>query len=550
MSAFIPALFARGAIVLLISSLTVCGCIRPAEASENTAAILASVKPASFDHRMTEDLTAYIGGLMRRDQVPGASVAVVQDGRVVYQQGFGLLDLSKPDPVTPSSLMMIGSTGKSMTTMMMATVVDDRKMRWDTPAVSVLPTFALSEARLTPKVTMRHLVCNCIGIERHDIGFFFATSPRTAEGVIRSLAKFPLVGTFGSTFQYSNQLVATGGYLAARVATGGIGDLYADYVTQMQRRVFDPIGMPHTTFSFDQIRSDPNHATPYGRTADYGLTPLPLELEQEVLPIAPAGGEWSSVVDLARYLITQLDRGVAPNGKRVVSSENLQYTWEPQVQATPTASYALGWGVGAYKGVRLLTHNGGTNGFTSNLSMLPDAALGIAVLTNSQNNNAFVTAIPFRVFELVYGQPEEADGKFSRRSAQSRQEALDGIRGIRPHPDWTVITPYLGVYTNPELGEVGLTRQGERLVLRAGDVRSELRSIADSTYLLWDPPLAGHQVRLRQDTAGRPEWNLVSADPDEPVTYTFTLAQVSPTAGRVGAAPKRNGNQRLGQPIR
>jgi CubicO group peptidase (beta-lactamase class C family) len=106
---------------------------------------LSKVTPKSFDQRMRAELEAYITNLMQREQVPGASVAVVQDGKVVYQQGFGVRELDKPDPVTPTTLMMIGSTGKSMTTMMMATVVDEGKMSWDTPAISILPSFAVSD---------------------------------------------------------------------------------------------------------------------------------------------------------------------------------------------------------------------------------------------------------------------------------------------------------------------------------------------------------------------------------------------------------------------
>jgi CubicO group peptidase (beta-lactamase class C family) len=101
---------------------------------------LGKVPPKPFDAQMQAELEAYITTVMQREEVPGAAVAVVQNGQVVFQQGFGVRELGKPDPVTPETLMMIGSTGKSMTTMMMATVVDEGKMTWDTPAVSILPS--------------------------------------------------------------------------------------------------------------------------------------------------------------------------------------------------------------------------------------------------------------------------------------------------------------------------------------------------------------------------------------------------------------------------
>src|SRR3712207_5963779 len=217
---------------------------------------------------MQAELEAYIPTLMEREQVPGAAVAVVQDGKVVYQHGFGVREQGKPDPVTPETLMMIGSTGKSMTTMMMASVVDDGKMTWDTPAVSILPSFALSDAQLTPQVTMRHLVCNCTGVERRDIEMYFPSAPHTAEGMVEALRSFSFTGTLGESYQYSNQMVATGGYLAARAADGGTGDLLADYQTQMQRRGVDPVGLGNKPLSLAQSPAHPQQPPPQRRAAD------------------------------------------------------------------------------------------------------------------------------------------------------------------------------------------------------------------------------------------------------------------------------------------
>jgi CubicO group peptidase (beta-lactamase class C family) len=505
-----------------VPAATVTSAPAPTAASSTSAPMdLSKAAPKPFDQRMQAELAAYIATLMQREQVPGASVAIVQDGKVVYQQGFGVREKGKTDPVTPETLMMIGSTGKSMTTMMMANVVDDGKITWDTPAIHILPTFALSDPSLTPKVTMRQLVCNCTGVQRRDVELYFPNTPRTAEGMIQGLTRFSFAGTFGQSYQYSNQMVASGGYLAARAATAQPSKLYDDYVAQMQRRVFDPIGMASTTFSFDTAQANPNHATPHGQMADLHYVPISLQLEQPLQSVAPAGGSWSNVQDLARYLITQLNAGVAPDGRRVVSADNLKVTWQPQVQTGPNQWYALGWAVGSYKGVRLLTHNGGTSGFSSNLTFLPDAGLGIAVLTNAQSNS-IPTAVFVRVLELVYGLPMEGDARYAQRVAQAQQAARDQLAQLPPHLDLAAVAPYQGIYTNPSLGAVTLVLKGEKLVLDSGTFTSELRSIGNGMYLLWDPPLVGMQVKLDHDAAGQPIWQLISPDPDQPDTYTFT----------------------------
>ncbi len=192
------------------------------------------------------------------------------------------------------------------------------------------------------------------------------------------------------------QVCSAGCQLACQDRGQFSADSCDDRSCVLQRRVFDPIGMSHTTFSFDRVQADPDYAVPHGRNMDGKYIPLALDQEKVLMSVAPAGASWSNVQDMARYLITQLNRGVAPAGNRVVSAENLQVTWQPGVEVAPGVYYGLGWGVGSYKGVRLLDHTGGTAGFSSDLSFLPDANLGVVVLTN-----AGVTAAAVRLPSAV-----------------------------------------------------------------------------------------------------------------------------------------------------
>src|SRR5690606_6359249 len=160
----------------------------------------------------------------------------------------------------------------------------------------------------------------------------------------------------------------TGGYAAAAAAGGEYGSLYEAYVDEMQRRVFDPIGMASTTFDVEAVEAEGHHATPHSLLPDASYEPVPLSVEGLLTPVAPAGAAWSNVMDMARYLITELNQGVTPDGTRVVSEENLNVTWEPQVPVSAEASYGLGWFVGNYKGQPLRYHGGNTLGFTADLA--------------------------------------------------------------------------------------------------------------------------------------------------------------------------------------
>jgi CubicO group peptidase (beta-lactamase class C family) len=498
---------------------------------------LTGVAPRPFRGDLVRQFEAYVEDLLARTNVPGASIAVVQDGRVVYAKGFGVKERGKTEQVTPDTLMMIGSTTKSMTTMMMATEVDDGLMRWDEPAIDILPSFAVADPELTRTITVRNLVCACTGVPRRDLELVFNAGELTAENVIESLQGFEFFTRFGEAFQYSNQMVATGGFVAAAAAGGLYGDLGDAYAAELRERVLDPIGMTRSTLSFDEVATDDDHATPHGLRLDYEYTPLTLETESFVEPVAPAGGIWSSANEMARYVITELNRGVAPDGARVVSAANLEETWEPQVAVDAETSYGLGWLIGEYKGLPLIAHGGNTYGFSSDLAFLPDSDVGIAVLANAQGGNAFTEGVRFRLFELLFDQPDEADRQITYALQQLDETRTQIVDQLDDPADRDEAAPYLGRYQNPALGEVAIVFEDGVFALDAGEIRTELRAVkqsfGDALYAMYDPPLAGFTVEFREGDERQIEF-VIQAGTDE---YVFTLIETEPPDGSPVASP-------------
>lgn len=468
---------------------------------------LSDVEPLPLTDDLLAEWEVYFLDTMERLDVPGAAVAIVQHGQVVYAEGFGVRDRETGEPVMPETMMLTGSSGKSLTTLLMARLVDEGAFAWDTRVVDVLPTFRVADLDVTSQITMRNLVCACSGVPRRDFEWLFNSDALSAEDVVESLAEFEFFTDFGEAFQYSNQMVATGGYLAALAAGGTYGDLYAEYTALMQAKVFDPVGMPHTTFSFEEVEAGGAYATPYGRTPTGDLIPLSLGDERVLVPMGPAGALWSNVLDLAQYLITDLNWGVAPDGTRVVTGENLAVTWEPQVQITADASYGLGWIVEDYHGLLVLSHGGNTFGFTSELALVPEADLGISILSNQQTS-PLNQAARYRLLELVYQQEPQIDATLEFQ-LELIEEALAELRGslqVRVEPD--KVEPYLGTYTHRALGEVELGWEEDALVLDVGEFQAEIRSRwgegGKTTYLTFTPPLAGVPLELKEDDAGRP----------------------------------------------
>jgi hypothetical protein len=265
--------------------------------------------------------------------------------------------------------------------------------------------------------------------------------------------------------------------------------------------------MSSTTFSFDAVRASGDYATPYGLTVLGDLVELELDVEAVLVPIGPAGALWSNVVDMANYLITDLNGGVAPDGTRIASAENLAVTWQPQVEVSADASYGLGWIVGEYEGVRVLSHGGNTFGFTSELVFLPDHDLGISVLTN-QRMSALNQVVRYRLLDLLFEHDSGIEELLAFQLGlmeEARDELSDSLE---PSIEPEAVAAHLGAFDNEDLGEVTLAWQGERLVLDVGEFAAEIRARLteedEIEYFTFDPPLAGIPLELGEDEDGQP----------------------------------------------
>ncbi len=460
---------------------------------------LSTAEPRPLDAELFQELEAYIVESMDLLDVPGLSIAVVKGDEIIYEKGFGVRMADSDDPVTPQTRMLIGSTTKTMTTMLMAQLIDSGLMDWDTPVVEILPDFSVADPAITQSIIMQNLVCACTGVPRRDFELIFNATQLSAEDIIESLADFEFFTAFGEAFQYSNQMVATGGYVAVLAAGGSYGSLYDDYVDLMQQRIFDPIDMADTTFSFDEAISSNNYALPHANNVMLEYRPISLETEKAFIkPIAPAGGAWSTVLDMGRYLITELNEGISPDGDRVVSAENLSQTWEPQVAITADASYGLGWIVDDYKGLPMLHHGGNTLGFTSDLAFFPSADIGVSILTNQRGSLAN-EMVRMRLLELMYEQEFEYDTLVQAYLGQLSEQVEEIKSTMQESIDHQVIEPYLGTYVNDVLGDVVIEWQDDRLIFDAGEFAAEIRSFEEEDqagYGLYDSVFAGLSVEF------------------------------------------------------
>ncbi len=466
---------------------------------------LANVNPLPLTGEKRAAFEAYVAAALIRFGVPGAAVAIVQDGDVVYLNGFGVKEYGSTRPVTPDTMFMVGSVTKSLTTLLAASLVDDGRITWETPLVELLPAFAVDDPDLTRTLTVHDAFCNCSGVPGLNVESAFESERLTAETVVTALANVAPVAEYGEQFIYNNLLIASGGYALGVASVGDASDPGLAYDVALRERVLDPIGMTRSTFDPEAVRAAGDYALPHAVDLSGKLQTLSLIDERGLLPYRPAGALWSNAREMARYLQTELTGGVGPDGTRVVSAENMEETWAPGVPVpnlyggpsemmAAMTGYGLGWMTGDYRGMRVVSHAGGTSGFTAEIAFLPEKDLGIVVLANAISLQpfplAFQYAVQMRLFELLFDQPADFDTevKAAEAAAASRPPRLLG------EVDGAAVASYLGKYQNLALGKVTVAMRGDRLVLDTGALRSELRPLVgragETVYLLHDPPLS------------------------------------------------------------
>lgn len=462
---------------------------------------LAGVSPKSFGEDERRAMTSFVDWAMRQIGIPGVAVAVVQDGRTVYAQGFGVTRAEGGDAVTPHTRFMIGSSTKPLTTLMMARLVDMGRFTWTTPVTTVLPGFALADPEVTRKIEMRHTVCACTGMPRRDLDLIFRFRGVRPEDRIAEMKQMRPTTGFGETFQYSNYLVAAGGYAAAHSYAPDLtlGDAYQ---RSMQRLVFEPLGMEQT--SVLGIHS-PLDAAPHGLTLDGACVPIDPVLEEFADSMAPSGSIWSTVLDMARYVTCELRNGLNERGEQVISSDNLLARRRSAIKIDGKTSYGLGLMLAEQQGLAQVTHGGNTLGFSADMAFYPEHGIGLVVLSNLRAANLFLSAVGQRLIEILFAAEEKAEALVTC-AKKAIDDSLTSIRQrVTTEPEATAwIQNYVGHYLSEELGPASISQQGDgfRIAFESwsSDLGSEEQSDKSRHMVLTSAPFQGSlKLQLSDD---------------------------------------------------
>ena len=431
-------------------------------------------KAQPLDAAHIAQLKAFVETSMQQLGIPGASLALIGDGKIVYEGGFGTRELGKSERVDENTLFMAASNTKGMTTLLLSELVDEKKLRWDQPVTEVYRSFKLGDADTTKRVLVKNLICACTGLPRQDLEWIFEFKQATAASSLALLGTMQPTSKYGEVFQYSNLMAAAAGYIGAHLVYPD-RELGAAYDSAMQQRIFDPLGMNSTTFNMARALNG-NHASPHGDDIDGKPAVANIAFDYAVMPHRPAGGVWTSAHDLIRYVQLELALGKLPNGKHLVSAENLLVRRAPQIAVGEDQTYGMGLMVDKTYGVSLVHHGGSMAGYKSDIYFLPNSGIGAVLLTNSDNGGMLLRPFMRRLQEVVFdGKPEAAADVAAAAARHKAVLAKERERLVAP-PEPALVSKLAARYTSKELGELDVLNKDGVTTFDFGEWKSAVAS--------------------------------------------------------------------------
>jgi len=467
-------------------------------------------------------LTTFVESSMKQLGIPAVSLALIDHGKIVYQGGFGVRELGKSERVDENTVFMAASNTKGMTTLLLAELVDQKKLRWDQPVVEVYPSFKLGDAETTKKVLVKNLICACTGLPRQDLEWLFEYKNATPASELALLGTMQPTSKFGEAFQYSNLMAAAAGYIGAHLVYPD-RELGAAYDAAMQKMIFDPLGMKSTTFDYAKALAR-DHATPHGDDIDGHPEVASMDINYSIVPARPAGAVWTSSADLIRYVQLELTQGKLPDGRQLVSPENLLMRRSPQVQLGEDSSYGMGLITDHTYGVQVISHGGSMSGFKSNWFALPEYGVAAALLTNSDNGGMLLGPFSRRLLEVLFDGKPEAEAEITSRAASHKaQLAKDRERLVVP-PDPAAVAVLAKHYSSKELGELEVTSKDGKTIFDLGEWKSTVASRKNddgtTSFITIDPGTDGFEFVVAEREGKRV---LVIRDGQHEYTFTETV---------------------------
>lgn len=359
----------------------------------------------TFAQLNSQKIDSLMDDALIKFKVAGASIAIVKDGKVIHQKGYGVTSIAAKKPVNENTNFQIASNTKAFTTTALAILEDDGKIKWTDKVKDHLPEFKMYNDYVTENFNIQDLLTHRsgLGLGVGDLMFFPDGSNFTVKDVLTSFQHFKPVSAFRTKFDYDNLLYIVAGEVIARAS----GMSYESFV---QKRIIEPILM-NNTFVGSLMQDKSNMAAPHSSESGTIKTIDSYDIGMG----SAAGGIFSNVADMSKWMIVRLNKGKYGTDLKtsLFSLKNHYEMWRihtvEETNLNPRYNshfngYGLGWGITDVKGNLKVSHTGGLPGMLSEVTMYPDMNLGIVILTNTENGGGgLFTAVSNTIADSYLG---------------------------------------------------------------------------------------------------------------------------------------------------
>ena len=466
----------------------------------NFSLLFVLVSLMAFAQIEEKKLDELIQNTLKTFDVPGMSVGIIKDGKMVYAKGFGINSLTTKQKMDENTLVGIASNSKGFTGTALAMLADEGKLNFDDKVTKFIPEFRMYDPYATQEITVKDLITHRagLGLGQGDLMFFPEGGNLTVNDIIHNVRYLKPEHSFRNTMDYNNIMFIVAGEVIKRVS----GLSWAEFIEQ---RILKPVGMKSSFGNYNRAKAaGVKNIIDAHAPVDGKVIQVPHDWNETA---DAAGGIISNITDMTTWADFLMNGFTTKDGKKLVSDKQIQQLWNLQI-ATPVAlknaydsnfgGYGLGWFLTDVKGHKQVYHTGGLIGTVTQFTLIPDMKLGIIVLTNQQSGAAFSTVtntikdaylgIEDRNWLKTYGDrmaKMNADFEKGKKEIFAKSEAFKKEKSQHPKPE-----QFVGTYTDAWFGDVVVSQQGKTYRIQAKNsprLKGELLPYTSNTFVAkWD----------------------------------------------------------------
>ena len=416
---------------------------------------------------------------VQQKQLPAFSIALVDQDRIVWSDGFGFQDAEQKTPATAETIYRVGSVSKLFTDIAVMQLVEKNKLDLDVPVTRYLPEFQPNNPYDVP-ITLRQLMSHQSGLVRESpIGNYFDPDEPSLAETVASLNDTSLVYKPGTRTKYSNAAITVVGAVLEK-------QIGADFSQSIERSILKPLAMNNSSFTrtarVDESLADAQMWTYDGRR---------FEAPKFALGTAPAGNMYSDVNDLSKFMICLFNQGRAGD-VQILRPETLREMTTPIKNSDgKPQGFGIGFQVQDFDGHAKIGHGGAVYGFSTQFEALTDRQIGVVAVSALDGSNGVTRRLCQYALRLMLAAQ---DGK-----------PLPAYRTSGPVPPERA-RELVGIYEN-ENQLASIVELGGALFLYRGSYRYRLRASSDDGSIVTDDVI-GSGTKVRRDESG----NLIVAD--------------------------------------